>query len=123
MTKKALTFDIGGTKIYSSIIDESGKIISEIDKFHTPKTIEGILDVLKTQITKFETEVDVIAIATAGAVNNENTRVLGSTGNLVEGYYTIDFQALSNKKVFIETLSIFLKVLVNLFQRLIHSLE
>ena len=35
--KKALAFDIGGTKIYSSIIDESGKIISEIEKFHTPK--------------------------------------------------------------------------------------
>ena len=100
--KKALAFDIGGTKIYSTIIDETGKIIGEIDKFSTPKTLDEIKTLLKTQITKFETEVDVIAIATAGAVNNENTRVLGSTGNLVEGYYTIDFQALSNKKVFIE---------------------
>ena len=96
--KKALAFDIGGTKIYSTIIDETGKIIGEIDKFSTPKTLDEIKTLLKTQITKFETEVDVIAIATAGAVNNENTRVLGSTGNLVEGYYTIDFQALSNKK-------------------------
>lgn len=100
--KKALAFDIGGTKIYSTIIDETGKIIGEIDKFSTPKTLDEIKTLLKTQITKFETEVDVIAIATAGAVNNENTRVLGSTGNLVEGYYTIDFQALSNKKVFVE---------------------
>ena len=101
--KKALAFDIGGTKIYSSIIDESGKIISEIDKFHTPKSIEGILDVLKTQITKFEDEVDVIAISTAGAVNNENTAVNGSTGNLVSGYSSINFQGLSSrKKVFLE---------------------
>ena len=100
--KKALAFDIGGTKIYSTIIDETGKIIGEIDKFSTPKTLDEIKTLLKTQIAKFENEVDIIAIATAGAVNNENTRVLGSTGNLVEGYYTIDFQSLSNKKVFVE---------------------
>ena len=100
--KKALAFDIGGTKIYSSIIDETGKILSEIDKFHTPKSIDGILDILKGQITKFENEVDVIAISTAGAVNNENTAVNGSTGNLVSGYPSIDFQSLSKKRVFLE---------------------
>ena len=100
--KKALAFDIGGTKIYSTIIDEEGKIVADIDKFSTPKTIEGIKDVLKKQIEKFEQDVDFIAIATAGAVNNENTAVIGSTGNLVEGYYTIDFQGLSSKRVFLE---------------------
>ncbi len=100
--KKALAFDIGGTKIYSSIIDETGKIVSEIDKFHTPKSIQGILDILKGQITKFENEVDVIAISTAGAVNNENTAVNGSTGNLVSGYSSINFQELSKKRVFLE---------------------
>ena len=100
--KKALAFDIGGTKIYSTIVDETGKVVAEIDKFSTPKSLDEIKSLLKTQITKFENEVDVIAIATAGAVNNENTKVLGSTGNLVEGYYTIDFQSLSNKKVFVE---------------------
>ena len=100
--KKALAFDIGGTKIYSTVIDETGKIVSEIDKFSTPKTLDEIKSLLKTQIAKFENDVDLIAIATAGAVNNENTRVLGSTGNLVEGYYTIDFQLLSHKKVFVE---------------------
>ena len=100
--KKALAFDIGGTKIYSSIIDETGKIIAEIDKFHTPKSIDGILEILKGQIAKFEEEVDVIAISTAGAVNNENTAVNGSTGNLVSGYPSINFQELSKKKVFLE---------------------
>ena len=100
--KKALAFDIGGTKIYSSIIDETGKIVSEIDKFHTPKSIQGILDILKGQIAKFENEVDVIAISTAGAVNNENTAVNGSTGNLVSGYASISFQELSKKRVFLE---------------------
>lgn len=100
--KKALAFDIGGTKIYSSIIDETGKIVSEIEKFHTPKSIQGILDILKGQIAKFESEVDVIAISTAGAVNNENTAVNGSTGNLVSGYPSINFQELSKKRVFLE---------------------
>ncbi len=100
--KKALAFDIGGTKIYSTIIDETGKIVGEIDKFSTPKTLDGIKDILKTQVQKYEKEVDVIAIATAGAVNNENTAVIGSTGNLVEGYYTIEFPKLSAKRVFIE---------------------
>ena len=45
---------------------------------------------------------NIVTIATAGVLNNENTKVLGSTGKLEEGYYTIDFQALSNKKVFVE---------------------
>ena len=100
--KKALAFDIGGTKIYSAIVDETGKILYEPEKFSTPKTLDEIKNILRNQIVKFENEVDIIAIATAGAINNENTRVIGSTGNLVEGYYTIDFQALSNKKVFLE---------------------
>ena len=100
--KHALAFDIGGTKIYSAIVDSDGKIISEISKFSTPKTIDGIKELLKTQIAKFEDEVDLIAIATAGAVNNQNNAVIGSTGNLVKDYYTIDFQSLSKKKVFLE---------------------
>ena len=42
--KKALAFDIGGTKIYSTVVDETGKIVSEIDKFSTPKTLDEIKD-------------------------------------------------------------------------------
>lgn len=100
--KKALAFDIGGTKIYSTIINENGEIVAEIDKFATPKTLDGIRNILSEQIKRFETEIDTIAIATAGAVNNENTAVIGSTGNLVAGYSTMDFQSLSAKKVFLE---------------------
>ena len=100
--KKALAFDIGGTKIYSTVIDETGDVVAEIDKFSTPKSLDEIKNLLKTQIEKYEKDVDIVAIATAGAVANDNTRVLGSTGNLVEGYSTIDFQALSDKKVFLE---------------------
>ena len=100
--KKALAFDIGGTKIYSTIIDETGSVTGNIDKFSTPKSIDEIKNILKQQILRFENEVDAVAIATAGAVNNANTAVIGSTGNLVQGYNTIDFQSLSSKKIFLE---------------------
>lgn len=99
--KKALAFDIGGTKIYYTVIDENGEIIGEIKKESTPKTLEGILDILKKGIAE-NSDVDAIAIATAGTVNNENTGVNGSTGNLPEGYNKIDFQSLSDKKVYLE---------------------
>ncbi len=100
--KKALAFDIGGTKIYSTIINENGEIVTEIDKFSTPKTLDEIKNVLTTQIQKYENEVDIIAIATAGAVNNENTAIISSTGNMPKGYNAIDFQSLSTKRVFLE---------------------
>lgn len=100
--KKALAFDIGGTKIYSTIIDETGNVLSDVAKFSTPKSLEEIKNILTTEITKHESEVDTIAIATAGAVNNENTKVISSTGNLVENYKTLEFQTLSTKPVFVE---------------------
>ncbi len=100
--KKALAFDIGGTKIYSTIINEDGEILAEIDKFATPKSLDEILDILSNQIKKHENETDIIAIATAGAVNNENTGIVSSTGNMPQGYNKIDFQSLSKKRVFVE---------------------
>ena len=99
---KALAIDVGGTKIYSAIIDKNGNITSEIEKHSTPKVLNEIKSLFKEIIKKHEEEVDVIAFATAGAVNNENTKVISSTGNLVEGYRTIEFDKLSNKKVFVE---------------------
>lgn len=100
--KKALAIDVGGTKIYNTIVDENGTIIAEVEKRLTPKTFEGIKEVLQDIITQHENDVDIIAFATAGAVNNENTGVLGSTGNIAEGYSNMDFQGLSRKKVFVE---------------------
>ncbi len=102
MTKKALALDIGGTKIYSAIVDEFGKIIGDILKYSTPKDLVGILKILKEIIEKDEMWTDTIAIATAGAVNNENSNVISSTGNLPEGYRTIDFKMLSRRPVFVE---------------------
>jgi glucokinase len=102
MTKKALAFDIGGTKIYYTIVDEDGIICSEIKKHSTPKTIVEFENFLKNTFAQYDKEVDVIAIATAGAVNNENSKIISSTSNLVKGYNEIDFQSFTSKKVFIE---------------------
>lgn len=100
--KKALSIDIGGTKIYNTIVNEQGEIIGEIEKRSTPKNFDGIKTIIEDVIKKYENSVDVIAIATAGAVNNENTGVLGSTGNLPKEYPSMNFQGLSVKKVFVE---------------------
>ena len=99
---KALGIDIGGTKISYALVDNNGEIKSEIKKVVTPKTKEEIIKVLKDAILEYENEIEFVAIATAGAVNNENTKVIGSTANLPSGYKDIDFQSLSSKKVFIE---------------------
>lgn len=102
MVKKALGIDIGGTKIYAAVVDTNGKIVSEVKKYSTPKTRIEIENILKNIIAEFENEIDVIGISTAGAVNNANTKLLGSTGNLCKDYPEIDFIKLSHKKVVIE---------------------
>ena len=99
---RAFGIDIGGTKISCALIDNNGNIKSEVEKIQTPKTKEEIVEALKGLILKYENEVEFIAIATAGAVNNQNNAVIGSTANLPKGYKDINFQSLSTKKVFIE---------------------
>lgn len=99
---KALAIDIGGTKIYSALVDKSGKILTEIKKYKTPKTLSEIIQLLKDIIESYDNDFDVVAIATAGAVNLQNNAVLGSTGNLPKGYPDINFSKLSDKKIFLE---------------------
>ncbi len=100
--KKALAIDVGGTKIYNTIINEKGEILTEVEKHHTPKTFNEIRALFEEIISKYENEVDVIAFATCGAVNNENNKILGSTGNIAAGYPEMDFNSLSKKPVFVE---------------------
>ena len=100
--KKALAIDVGGTKIYNAIIDDEGKILADVEKHHTPKTFSEIKSLFKSIIEKYEQDVDVIAFSTCGAVNNSNTGILGSTGNIAKEYPTMNFAALSEKKVFVE---------------------
>ncbi len=100
--RKALAIDIGGTKIYNTIVNEQGEIIAEIEKRHTPKTFDEIRNVLEEIVHKHENEVDVIAFATCGAVNNTNDGIVGSTGNIAKDYPKMDFKSLSKKPVFVE---------------------
>ena len=100
--KKALAIDVGGTKIYSTIINENGDIVGEIEKHSTPKTYSEIISTFKEIIEKHESEIDVVSFSTCGAVNNENTGILGSTGNIVKEYPSTDFKSLSKKPVFVE---------------------
>lgn len=100
--KKALAIDAGGTKIYNTIVNYKGEIIAEVEKRPTPKTFDEIKTVFKDIINKYENEVDIIAFSTCGAVNNANTGILGSTGNIAPEYPSMDFSGLSRKKVFVE---------------------
>lgn len=100
--KKALAIDVGGTKIYNAVIDESGKIVSKIEKHPTPKLFEDIKKQFIEIIKKYESEVDIIAFSTCGAVNNQNTGIIGSTGNIAKEYPKMDFLSLSLKPVFVE---------------------
>ena len=90
--KRPIMGEIAGTKADYTIItsdnprtEKPEDIVAEIEKRATPKTFEEIRAVLQEIVQKYEGEVDVIAFATAGAVNNENTGVLGSTGNIAPG--------------------------------------
>lgn len=99
---KALAIDVGGTKIYNALIDENGKILTEVEKHSTPKTFDEIQNVFSSIIRKYENEADVIAFSTCGAVNNQNSGITGSTGNIVKDYPKTDFKSLSKKPVFVE---------------------
>lgn len=100
--KKALAIDVGGTKVYNAIIDEQGKILSEIEKNPTPKSFNEIKNLFSDIIKKYENEVDIIAFSTCGAVNNQNTGIVGSTGNIAKEYPTLKFSELSKKPVYVE---------------------
>lgn len=100
--KKALAIDVGGTKIYNAIVDETGKIVGKVEKHSTPKNYCDIISTFKTIIDKYQERVDVVAFSTCGAVNKENTKILGSTGNIAKEYPETDFNSLSCKPVFVE---------------------
>ena len=51
--KKALAIDVGGTKIYNTIINEKGEIIGEIEKHSTPKTFAEIKYLMESKFFIF----------------------------------------------------------------------
>lgn len=100
--KKVLAIDVGGTKLIHAIINEKGEFLSEVERTSTPKNIRELEDTFKSIIAKHEEEVDMIALATAGAINLENTAVVSSTPNMPNGYRDINFAQLSKKPVYVE---------------------
>ena len=103
--KTVMGIDIGGTKIIIGCVSK-GKIVGEPFSCKTPSTSEGILNVVLEGIETFNYDFNIkaIGIATAGTVNQENTRVVGSTGNLPKGYADINFKEEIEKKFEIKTL-------------------
>lgn len=94
MTNSTIGIDIGGTKIYIGVLKE-GKLLADPFKFSTPKTIEELINIVTGSVEKILAkypECKTVGIATAGAVNKEGSRIIGSTGNMPEGYNTVDFK-------------------------------
>lgn len=103
MENLTLGIDIGGTKIFHSLVNKNGEIVGEVKKEETPKTAKLIEEKLKEIIKQYEDKIKCAGIATAGAVSNENDRILSSTANMPENYRNIDFKNLNNKvKVYLE---------------------
>jgi len=104
-SKITLGIDIGGTKISMACVID-GKITGEVKTWSTSKSAEGIKETVLNGVEEFSKEYKIYAagIATAGAVNRENTKVVGSTGNLPDGYSNIDFKEEIENKFGIKTL-------------------
>jgi len=102
--KIALGIDIGGTKTSMACVSD-GNIIGAIHSCQTLNTAEGILNCILEGIETFNYDfnIDVVGIATAGAVDKENTRVVGSTGNLPKGYSDINFKEEIEKRFGLKT--------------------
>ncbi len=100
--KKALSFDIGGTKTIYAVIDEYGNFITEKTKIPTPDSAGQILEMFKNISCEHADNIDAVTISTAGAVNIDNTKVCSSTPNLPSGYPDLNFKEITDKKVFVE---------------------
>lgn len=100
--KRVLSFDIGGTKIAYAIINEQGEFVGDINKVSTPADADGIRAFFKQVIKEYYNDIDGVAFSTAGAVNNEGTRITSFTGNLPKGYNETEFTALTDKPVLVE---------------------
>ena len=99
---EVLGIDIGGTKIYSAIVNEQGNILGEVQKNRTPQNKDEFEGLLKRIIKGYAREISGVGIATAGTVSNENDRIIGSTGNMFKEYPDTDFKSLTDLPVFLE---------------------
>ena len=102
---QSIGIDIGGTKIYAGVV-ENGEIISDVVAHKTPKTCDEIKSIILEIVETFTKQYKIsnVGIATAGAVNIDNSGVIGSTGNLPQGYSELKFKPLIEEKYGIFTL-------------------
>jgi glucokinase len=106
MTNTSIGIDIGGTKIYIAVLKD-GDMIGDPFKFSTPDTKEELLNIITGSIEKILAkypEVKFVGIATAGAVNKEGEKIIGSTGNMPDGYNTIDFKEVLSSRFGLDVL-------------------
>lgn len=103
--KIALGIDIGGTKISMACVS-GGEITGEPLSYKTPSVAEDILNqVLEgIEVLVKKNDIQAIGIATAGAVNKDNTGVVGSTGNLPKGYSDLNIKQEIENRFRIKTL-------------------
>ncbi len=74
--RKYIAFDIGGTYVKCGIVDEDAQILHS-SKERTPKTLDGLLDLLETY-SKTCSDAEGVAISSCGAVSHEGV-VYGSS--------------------------------------------
>ncbi len=101
----SIGIDIGGTKISAATVKDN-KITSDVRVVNTSDTSDEILEqVLEITAALVKSNgVNFLGIATAGAVDKDNLKVIGSTGNLPDGYIDIDFKNEIEKKFKLPTL-------------------
>lgn len=95
---KILSFDIGGSKISSAVIDQNGDFLRRVKTHPTPESSQQIFDLLQSECS--DNEYSGAALATAGIVENNN--LPSKPYNLPNGYENIDFSALFRTNYLIE---------------------
>ncbi|MFS1008753.1 ROK family protein [Enterococcus casseliflavus] len=82
---KYLSIDVGGTFIKYGVVDDSGRL-SACDKQKTPQSLQDFLEVVRTIVQRFKTEIAGVGLSLPGKVDTEGGIVYfgGSLGYLHE---------------------------------------
>lgn len=85
--KKYLCVDVGGTSIKFGIYSGEGELIRKLDPIETvnTETHNGIVEAVLSVATKVQTEVEGVAISTAGITDTNEGRIIYS-GYTIPGY-------------------------------------
>lgn len=95
---KILSFDVGGSKIASAIIDSADHTMQHVRNIQTPQSAEEIKNIFKSVCA--DTPSDGVAIATAGVV--WHNKLMGKPNNLPSGYENINFKRIFSVPYIVE---------------------